>query len=156
MATLTLPPDYFRTEAERYAKNPTNKKAWLRDQIVKAQQSFIQYQAEINGIGQELVKLGAYKSQTSGLIVGGTILSSIPAGFTQVIGGVLVLSASFFAKAENAAKNQRIANLQAVGQARYQEMMLVAEYHRKYVNELRLLNILPIALTGILIFLIIK
>ena len=41
MATNTLPPDYFRTAAEKFAKNPADRKVWLQDQIAKAQKAFI-------------------------------------------------------------------------------------------------------------------
>ena len=156
MAQLTLPPDYFRVAAEKYAVDRTNRKQWLAEQIKLAEQSLLQYQAELNDIGAELIKLGAYKSETWGLTVGGSILAAIPTGLTQVIGGVLILSAGFFTKAENDAKSKRIANLQSVGVARQREAIAVAEYYNKYVNELKWLTWLPYILTAIFIYLILK
>ena len=156
MAQLTLPPDYFRVAAQKYAANPSNRKQWLIGQIDRAKESLLQYQVELEELAAELVALGAYPSQTWGLTVGGSVLASIPTGFTQVIGGALLISASFFAKAENKAKNQRIVNLMAVAAARDKEAQAVAKYYHDYVNELRWLTALPYILTGMFIYLILK
>lgn len=156
MAQLTLPPDYFRVAAEKYAANPTNRKQWLVGQIDKAKDSLIQYQAELDSLAVELVKLGAYPSQTWGLTVGGSVLASIPTGFTQVIGGALLISGKFFEKAENKAKNKRIADLMDVAAKRDKEAQMVGKYYYDYVTELKWLTALPYILTGVFLYIILK
>lgn len=156
MAQLTLPPDYFRTAAEKYAANPSNRKLWLRDQIAKAGESLLQYKAEIDGLTVELVKLGAAKSAASELQIVGGVLAAIPSGYTQVIGGVVIVASSFIKKVENKNNDKRIANLMTVWNARQSEAVAVGEYYTRYANELRWLTWLPYILTAIFIYLILK
>jgi len=156
MAQLTLPPDYFRTAAEQYQASPSNRKLWLQDQISKADSSLLQYQAELNAIGAQLIEIGAMKGSSGGVAVVGGVLAAVPTPYTQVIGGVLVIASTFFAKAENKQKSKLIENLQAVGVKRYEEAVLVGQYKSRYETELFFLRIIPLVLTAILILLIIK
>jgi hypothetical protein len=156
MATITLPPDYFRTAAEKFSVNPGNRKVWLKDQLAKANQSLIQYQIELNQIGLELLHLGAVKGQAQGLATVGTVLAVIPAGYTQVIGGLAIVGSALLSKVENKQKSKRIADLQTVGNAKLNEATRVGEYKSKYERELLYLNLVPVLLVAVLIWLILK
>jgi hypothetical protein len=155
MGQLTLPPDYFRTAAEQYTKKPTDRKAWLIDQIKKADASLFQYQAEIDQIVAALVKLDATPPDAGKLTVIGGVVAAIPTGYTQVIGGVLMVAGTFFAKAENKAKAKQVDELTKVGTARYNEALKVAAYKKKYERELFFQRALPVVLILIIIWLII-
>lgn len=156
MATLTLPPDYFKAAADRYRSNPTNRKQWLQDQIEKAGDSLLEYKKEIEVLSGELVKLGAAKAAASELQIVGGVLAAIPTGYTQVIGGVVIVASSFIKKVENKNNDKRIANLVTVWNARHSEAVAVGEYYTRYVNELRWLTVMPYALTAAFIYLIMK
>lgn len=167
MAGITLPPDYFKSEAEKYDKS-TDRKAWLIVQIDRANDSLLEYQAEIIRYYKEAEKLGAVFdtngaitgvnfNNSTGLVTGvGAGLASIPTGYTQVIGGIMILASSFFQKAQNKKDSKQIATILSIAQSRYSEALKVGEYKTKYESELLMLRILPFLLMGILIYLIIK
>ncbi|WP_353720188.1 hypothetical protein [Dyadobacter sp. 676] len=156
MGQLTLPPDYFRTAAEQYTKNPTERKAWLIDQIKKAEASLLQYQAELKEIAAALIELDAAPSDAGKLTVIGGVVSTIPTGYTQVIGSLLMIAGTFFAQAENKAKAKKIEELKKVGQQRYNEALKVEQYRKRYAAELLFWKWLPVLLVAIILWLIIS
>lgn len=155
MGQLTLPPDYFRAAAEQYTKNPTDRKAWLTDQIAKAEASLLQYQAEINKLGAEIVKVGAAPSDAGKLAVVGGVISAIPTGYTQVIGGLLMVASGFFVKSENKAKAKQVEEIQKAAASRIAEALKVDEYRKRYQWELLFWKWLPVVLVAIIMWLII-
>ena len=156
MGQLTLPPDYFRTAAEQYTKKPTDRKAWLADQIKKADASLLQYQAELNEITAAIVKLGAAPSDAGKLTVIGGVVSAIPTGYTQVIGGLLMVAGTFFANSENKAKAKKIEELKKIGEQRYNEALKVDQYKKRYTVELLFWKWLPVLLVAIILWIIIS
>lgn len=156
MAELTLPPDYFRTAAERYKQNPTNRKVWLQDQISRANSSLLQYQAELLELGLQFEEIQTSKGSAGAVQTVGAVVAAIPAGFTQIVGGVLLVAGSFFSKLENKQKTKILEQNRLVGIARYNEAVQVAKYKTAYERELLFSKLLPVILTAILIWLIIK
>ncbi|GGB98369.1 hypothetical protein [Dyadobacter sediminis] len=156
MGQLTLPPDYFRTAAELYQQNPSDRKAWLQDQIAKANSSLLQYQAELNEITAALVKLGAMPGSGGIITTAGGVLAALPTGYTKIIGGILIVAGAFFSKVENKQKAKQIEQLKQVGLARYNEAVQVGEYKTRYEKELAGLRMIPVALTAVILWLIIK
>jgi len=156
MAELTLPPDYFRTAADRYNQNPTNRKVWLQDQISRANSSLLQYQAELLELGMNFEEIKSAKGSAGAVQTVGAVVAAIPAGFTQIVGGVLLVAGSFFSKLENKQKTKALEQQRLVGIARYNEAVQVAKYKTAYENELLFLKLLPVVLTAIFIWLITK
>lgn len=156
MAQLTLPPDYFRNAAEKFAANPSNRKVWLSDQIQKASESLIAYKKELDEMVSELARLGATKESMPGLAIVGGVLAAIPSGYTQVIGGLVIVASSFLKKIENKANNKRIADLVTVYNARYSEALVVGRYYDTYTKELQRLRLIPYILTAVFIYLILN
>jgi len=156
MGQLTLPPDYFRAAAEQYTNKPTDRKAWLTDQIAKADASLIQYQAELNEIAAALVKLDAAPSDAGKLTVIGGVISVIPTGYTQVVGSLLMIAGTFFAQAENKFKAKKIEKLKNIGVQRYNEALEVDQYKKRYSIELLFWKWLPVLLVAIILWIIIS
>lgn len=155
MGQLTLPPDYFKAAAEQYTKNPTERKTWLIGQIAKADASLLQYQTEVNAIAVKMIELGSSPADATKLTVVGGVIAGIPTGYTQVIGGLLIVASSFFVKAENKLKAKHIEELRKVGTARANEALKVDEYRKRYALELLFWKWLPVVLVAVIIWLII-
>lgn len=167
MAGITLPPDYFRSAAEKY-DNTTDRKAWLIVQIQRADASLLEYQSEIILLYQEAEKLGAVfdkgavtginavKGQSAIVTTVGTVLAAIPTGYTQIIGGVLILASSFFSKAENKQNIKRINDLLTIAASRISQAQQVGKYKENYESELLKIRMIPFVLVAVLIWLILK
>lgn len=169
MAVQTLPPDYFRVAAEKYAANPTDRKAWLTDQVARAKQSLAGYQVELFDIYQEAKKAGAVFDET-GAVTGfnptggesavlgtaGVVIAAIPIGATQVIGGAMILASSFFFKAENKQGATRIREILEVAAEKATQAQKVGGYYTAYNRELTIRKILPVAAMGLIIWIITK
>jgi hypothetical protein len=156
MAGVTLPPDYFRAAADKYKANPTDRKTWLKGQIQLAEQSLFQYQAELVDLANQAIRAGdGFVTGNQAAVVGG-VLAAIPVGFTQVVGGLFLLSSGFFSKLDAKNKTQLFNQIKAVAEARLNEAKQVAAYKESYESELRTIQVTPYILTAILILLIIK
>jgi hypothetical protein len=156
MAQLTLPPDYFRTAAEKYKLNPSNRKIWLADQVKKSNESLLQYQVEINSLLGEAVRLGATAPGGQTVSVIGGVIAAIPLGYTQVIGGVLIVAGSLFSKLENKQKAKRVEDIRTVAVARYNEAVAVGIYYEDYKKELLFQTVIPWILAALFLLLILK
>jgi hypothetical protein len=156
MAGITLPPDYFRTTSEKYNANPTDRKTWLKGQIQLAEQSLLQYQVELIDLTNQAIRSGdGFVIGNQAAVVGG-VLAAIPVGFTQVVGGLFLLSSRFFSKLDAKNKTQLFNQIKSVAEARLNEAKQVAAYKEGYESELRTIQATPYILAGILILLIIK
>lgn len=151
---VTLNPDYFWKEATKYNQYPTDRKQWLRGQLISLQAALNRYAASMQDLMEQGAKLDGVSTVGQWMTGIGGVAMAIPTVYSQIGGAVVALAGMIVSAAEKKKDSKALRELQSRAREIQLEVVQINNYYKNYEAELNRMNLMPIALFATAAFLI--
>ncbi len=147
-------PEYFRRAAIAYNNSPTDRKQWLKGQIINLEASLNNYAKAMNNLMAAGATLDGQNTAAQWMQTLGGVAIVIPTVVTQIAGAVALAAGTILGALEKKKDSKALAQLSNQAREIQLDVAAIQTYYNSYNNELNKITYLPLALLGVAAYII--